>query len=503
MSNHQSETSFFQRSVTSTSARVLGRGIGYFFQFVLARLLAPEAFGLFAIGWSILRLFSMFGHLGLDNGAIYFGQKYLLYNNSRSGSIFSLSLGSALISGVIFGGILYLLSPWLSAYFFNKPELENVLRGFALVFPLVTSLRVLAAISSLSGKMLCGGIAEDIIQPVIQLSILAIMAFNGFDGITSAVFSTVISYTVAASLGLICAKKMVLDSVTSHEIFFQDARPLLWYSIPTVIAVTLASFNLWGDRLLVGYFSTEKNTGIYQSISIITMFTTIILSGIKLAIAPLISRLFNSGDSAQLRNLVKTITRWSLYITLPVLIVTITIPTEIITLAFGSDYADGNIALVWLALGQIFYVSIGVTDIFLLMTGNNSDWLKIASAVFVLTVLLDAIFIPLYGIVGAAIVSCGMMMLMGLLVIFRIKQKFGFWLMDGYHIKIWFAGLVSGGITHFRLQVASHHIFYEIFLVILFSSVLFYFLIFLLGINSVDKKILIDLKKRIFTSIKL
>src|SRR5688500_13129104 len=73
---YPSPAGLMSRSATATIGRILGRAVGYLTQIFLARLLAPEGFGLFAIGWTLLRLFSIAGHLGLDFGVIKFGSQY-------------------------------------------------------------------------------------------------------------------------------------------------------------------------------------------------------------------------------------------------------------------------------------------------------------------------------------------------------------------------------------------------------------------------------------------
>jgi O-antigen/teichoic acid export membrane protein len=479
-----------RNSGVATLARILGRSVGYIVQIILARILLPDTFGLFAIGWTILRLFTIAGHLGLDYGVIHFGSRYWQKDDIGLKSVFALSLIGAFASGLIFGLLLYLLAPWLSIEFFKKPELKTILQGFAFTFPLATSLRILAATSSISKNMLFGGIAEDVVQPLFQIILLFAFISTGSNSISAVIFSTIFSYIIAVTFGFAGVKRLVPKALSIGKISTQDAFALFSFSLPTIIAVTLAAFNLWGDRLIVGYFGSETQTGIYQSISIITMITTTILSGIKITIAPIISQTFYSGEIEKLHSMGKMITRWTLYFSTPILLVTAIAPREIITIAFGLPYQSGSTALFWLTIGQLFYVTYGLGDQFFLLTGKNKDWLIIATSIFILTIGLDALFIPRLGLIGAALVSCAMMMLMGLLSLFRLKQILHFWLFDRQHIKIWVAALNAGLITLAILHFLVMSTQLKLLAAFIISG--FFFVIFLIiyGFSSEDKRIL-------------
>ncbi|MBU0510168.1 MAG: oligosaccharide flippase family protein [Chloroflexi bacterium] len=476
---------FIRGSGTATTGRILGRGIGYIAQIILARILTPDGFGLFAIGWTTLRLFAIAGHLGLDFGIIHFGSRYWGEEKSGFRSVFLLSVGGALLSGIFAGTVIYFSAPFLAITFFKKPDLTLILQGFAFTFPLATTLRVLAATSSISGKMLCGGIAEDITQPVLQIILFLAFHSLGF-GLTAALLSTLISFAVAVFAAFICVARLTPVAFYPTAFSMRYAIPLFRYSIPTILAVTLAAFNLWGDRLIVGYLSTPSDTGIYQAISLITMFTTTILSGIKLVTAPTISKLFHNNEQTQLIILAKLTTRWILYITTPVLLIVALLPGELLFFVFGREYLIGKIPLLWLTLGQLFYVTFGIADQYFLMTGHQKNWLVISFVVFTVTVILDLLLIPRLGLLGAALVSSLMMLLIGLLALFIMKALLDFWLVDFHHLKPWLASIVSGMITYLVIQKLTFLSIQRVIVAICLSTSLFFFMILFLGIEKED-----------------
>jgi|GEM_PF-2117910 len=468
--------------------RVAGRGIGYLTQIILARILAPEGYGLFAIGWTFLRLFSIAGHLGLDHGITKFGTRYFGKNYAKFNSLVIFSISGAFISGIFFGVILSASSSWLSEIIFKKPELDSILKGIALVFPFATTLRVLAATSSLQGKTLYGAIFEDVIQPLAQITFFALLLLRDpNDGINAAITSTIISYVLSTIIGGIFVRRLIPNTFLFKNIITEDLIPLLKFSLPAIAGATLGAFNLWGDRLLVGYFGTKSDTGIYQSISIITMLTTIVLSGMKISAAPAISQMNNNNRRSEIESLSKSISRWSLYITLPILLSVLINTNGVITILFGEQYQAGAAPLLILTIGQSFYVMYGIIDQILLMTGKQKEWLAISAIVFYLTILFDALLIPKFHLMGASVVSTAMIFLLGILSIFYLKHHLRFWLLDISHIRIIATAIFTGLIAYPLTVQLPFGIVANTFLSFVITSILFAIFLFLYGMDTREK----------------
>lgn len=487
----------FRNAGTATLGRVLGRGVGYIAQIILARALAPEGYGLFAIGWTLLRLFSIAGHLGLDYGVVKFGSQYWQKDALKLRSVALFSIGTALLSGLIFGSAMYISAPWLAQVVFKKEDLELIIKGLALAFPFATALRVLAATTSLSGNMLCGAVAEDMAQPALQM-VLFIFLFNSGMGLSAALISTTVSYGISVALGILCVARVIPGIFSFGPVLAQDFWPLYKFSLPAIVGVTLGAFNLWGDRLLVGYFGSEVDTGIYQSISTITMFTTIVLSGIKISIAPVISQMHHNSNYAGIKSLIKAVTRWALYVSTPILLIVFIDADSVILGVFGKAYLNGALPLIILTIGQVFYIMFGAIDQVYLMTGNQKEWLRISAGIFMLTFILDALLIPRMHLIGASIVSSAMMLLLGGISATVLHHRLRFWLFDIFHLKI----IAAAAITALLIGpvASSLHLGLLPNLLITFFGIctVFTTLLWFAGIEATDKAALQQYTKRLF-----
>jgi O-antigen/teichoic acid export membrane protein len=105
------------------------RGIDFFFQFVsvaiLARLLTPADFGVFAMATPFVWLLMTFGDLGLASAVLQ--QRDL--NEGQASAVFRVNL----LAGFAFGG-LFLLSAPLLGLFYGDPQVTQVAAALSFVF---------------------------------------------------------------------------------------------------------------------------------------------------------------------------------------------------------------------------------------------------------------------------------------------------------------------------------------------------------------------------------
>ena len=75
--------------------RIIGRGTHILGQIALARFLGPATFGLYALGWTILRIAGLVAPLGLEHGVIRYGSRNWRTDPSGFRGVLLQSLGLA------------------------------------------------------------------------------------------------------------------------------------------------------------------------------------------------------------------------------------------------------------------------------------------------------------------------------------------------------------------------------------------------------------------------
>ena len=399
--NGQDVTRLARGAGISVVGKLVGRGTHFVGQILLARFLGPAAFGLYALGWTILRISSLLIPLGLDKGIIHFGSKFhrerpFLFNN-----VLRQSLLISLFSGFVWGSFVYVLAPWLASVVFKEPSLASILRLFAYAVPTVAVMKVCVAATQVSQRMKYSVLAEDLGQPIIGLLLFLLFWWAGWH-LRGAVIATVLSFVAALLLAFLFVRHLftIRWRRDGDDIF--PARQLLAFSLPAAMTGVFINLIIWSDRLFIGYYLPAFDVGIYQAISQSSVLFVIILSGFNAIFAPMIADLYHKGEMARLEELFRVTTKWGLYVSLPLFLVICIAPRELLWVLFGEEYVVGVAPLLILSAGQLVNLGSGAVGYMLIMTGHQNRWFVSTIVAFVANFVLNAVLIPLWGNVGAA-----------------------------------------------------------------------------------------------------
>ncbi|MCI0579488.1 MAG: oligosaccharide flippase family protein, partial [Chloroflexi bacterium] len=245
---------------------LVGRSIDVVRQVAVARLLGPEAFGLYAIGWTVLRIVGVLATLGMHNGAIHYGTSYQDKDNAGFKGLLFQSLGLTFVASVLAGMGQFLAAPWLAQQVFHDPALVSVLRWFAVAFPLLAGLRVAAGITRISKRMRFAVYTEEIIPPAVGLAFFLLLYQFG-SRLQGAVVASVLALAVAVAAALYYVIRLFPEAVKAPLKLRTPPKELLAFSLPTALAAMSGLFIYRVDRLFIGYFHTPADVGIYQAAS--------------------------------------------------------------------------------------------------------------------------------------------------------------------------------------------------------------------------------------------
>jgi len=474
----------------SITGKFLGRFLSVLGDVVVARILGPSVFGLYSIGWTLLRMCSLVVHLGLPNGVQRFIPLYINNDSIHAHRIIKQSIIISTLSGILFSLTLYILSPFIANEIYHKPDLVIIFRLFGLSLPFISILSTTVAITRATHMMNYSVLIEDIGQPFFGLVFLGIVYFTVGALVNWVIFSDLLSFVIASILGFWAAKKLFSGFLTISMQSLSALRELMVFSIPTALAGTFAVFVFWVDRLLVGYFLSESENGLYQAASQLSVLFVIVLSAFNSILAPMFSSFYAMKDIQQINEIFRVGTKWGLYLCLPVFLVFCFAPTELLSFIYGPAYSGAWMALVVLSVGQIINVGTGSIGSLLSMTGNHRLWLFLSILGMILNIIMCVFLIPSFGITGAAMgttISLNVMYFSGLL---WARNKMGVWPYDDRYLK----GFVSFGCTMLVLfgfeRIYSGNGFIFLSLLSLLSLITFFGVLIMLGLEDEDKHII-------------
>lgn len=432
------------------SGKIGGRGVHVIGQIVAARILGAEVFGLYALGWTVLRIATKLGPLGLDQAAVRFGAGYWQEHKAALGSLLRRCMGLALLSGVLLGGGLFFGAPILATRLFEKPDLVAVFRAFGITLPLAILLRVTASATRASQLVRSAVLSEDIGQPAAFLMIAAPWLLLG-GGLHGALWSTTLSFALALGLAIVFLKLLLSPLQTNRPAPKLPLRELLAFSLPASLSGTFVMLLVWADRLMIGLLRPAADVGVYQAASQSAIVFAVILGAFASIFPPQIARLFHAGETERVEQLYRVSTKWGLYLSAPIFLLIFFESRNLLALVFGPDFIRGWAALLILTVGQLGNVATGGASQLLTMTGHQTSWLILSGAALTANLALNLLLIPQFGIEGAAAASAVSVAGLFLAAIVRARRVLGMWPYDARYLK----GLLA--ITCATVAMAAIH----------------------------------------------
>jgi O-antigen/teichoic acid export membrane protein len=392
-------------SLVSLNGSLAGRAIHLAGQIALARFLGPAGFGLYAIGWSLFRVGSLFTPLGLDNGVIHCATHHAASDPRRQGKFVQEALVLAILFGAVTGLGLCIAAPVLAHRVFAKDGLVPVIYLFAAAFPLAAGLRVAAASTTVSQSQKYKVYAEQLTQPTINLALLAGLYLLGFR-LLGAVAAAVISHGVALGLAVFYEQRLFPQM---HWRSLRLSRPivgdLLQFSTVTWLGFVFINLIPWVDRLFVGAYLTPADVGVYQAAAQTAVLFGIVGGAFNDVAAPRISLHFRDSQMGQVRQVYSVITKWTLYASVPFFLLFFFVPDLVLKTLYGSGYAGGAWTLIILSGFRLIRALAGPLGILLIFTARQKLFAILSAGAFVLSVILSFLLVPRFGAVGAALAS--------------------------------------------------------------------------------------------------
>ena len=247
----------------------------------LARILAPEDFGLVAFALVFTTYIETVGDLGAGMALIYWPSRY--------DDAAQVSFGINIVMGVLWGGMTLLVAPAVAA-FFHEPAATPILRTLALIFPI----KALGAThDALLQKQLR---FRSRLVPELVLAVLKAMASVGLAvagmGVWSLVWGQIVG--LAAWVGVLW---WVQQWRPRRHWPRSLMVPMLRYGRDIVAVNILAAVLHHADLIVVGRMLGVTALGLYQIASKVPAMTiTVLMWGVNKVLFPVFSRLHKAGD---------------------------------------------------------------------------------------------------------------------------------------------------------------------------------------------------------------
>lgn len=297
------------------------RVISFLVMITLARLVAPEAFGLVAYATVFIAFAQIFVNQGLGDAIVQFSQI------SRE------HLDTAFWASLLTGGLLTLISFFASnaiASLFREPQLVSIIRWLSPIF-------FLSALSSVQQAILRRKLAfksltvRSLAANLFSSVIAVIMALRGYG-----VWSLVAKILVAAIVNTVMLWR-VSDWRPAFRLSINRFRELFLFGMNIVGGDFVDFLSVHSDDFLIGYFLGSVALGYYTLAYNLLIVTTDLLISVPNAVAfPLLSSL--QSDSASVTRAFGQVILLQSMIAFPIFLGIAALSSELIIQLYGTSW---------------------------------------------------------------------------------------------------------------------------------------------------------------------
>ena len=178
--------------------------------------------------------------------------------------------------------------------------------------------------------------------------------------------------------------------------------PAFWsFALPRAVSAAIDSGSMWVGVLLTAALASQADAGVFGGVGRYVLAGQLALQGLRVAIAPQLSRLLGAGRRAEAAAVHRQTTVWAIAFSWPIyLLLGLFAPAFLIL--FGGGFVAGADAMAILAAAMLVNVGLGTVQTVLLMSGRSRSHLMATVAGLVCTVGLGVWWIPVAGVRGAA-----------------------------------------------------------------------------------------------------
>lgn len=415
---HQLRNRLVIGAVSSFGLKIAGSGLSFGLSVILARCLGTVGWGIYAYAMTWTNLLSIPATLGIDQlivreMAVYRARsrQKLMAGLLRWSN--SLVLGTAIALALVAVAVV-----WRR----DSHELVTAVVLAMTILPLASlrNLR-LGAMRGLD-RIVLGQIPDAVLAPLITIVLTSLVYFllpdrlNVFWVLGIKIVATAITFIIG-TLWLVRSLPPAVKQIKPQY----RSRSWLVSALPFMFLGTVELINSRIDIIMLGGIEGAAAVGIYAAIAGIAQLTAFIHQASLGVLGPTIATLYSQGKIRQLEQLIQ---QSILAVFTASLLIGGTVIgfSNYLLLIFGSEFVTGSTAMNILIGGQIFNALTGPVGLVLNMTGHQRQTAIATASSAALNIVLNALLIPRWGIVGAAIATTASMVIINVIKVMLLQK---------------------------------------------------------------------------------
>lgn len=383
----------FRDSMIYTLPSVLSRGVSILLVPIYARALTPAVYGAFDLLLAIAGLAFLIVPLEISQGsARYFADAK---NDASRTTCFSSSFLFTSLAYILFASMAVANAEWIADAIFSDVSLVDAVR-LVVLYIVLTGLFYLTQ-NQLRWELQSVHYAAASVLMTLVGAGASVMAVSALDmGVNGLLIGMSLGSGCGLGYGLWFLRHRVALTIDRSIL-----RSMLSFSVPLVPAGIVIWLGAYADRVLLNYFMTLDDVGLYGMAQRVASIVGLVMVGIQVSLTPLIySRYRDQTTPAHLAKIFEMFVAFALVIFLLLSMFS----RELITLFASERYAGGASVVIFLVpatvLAQMYIFAPGPG-----IAKKTSAHLWISLVGTSAALIGGLILVPLFGLSGAAMAT--------------------------------------------------------------------------------------------------
>jgi len=169
--------------------------------------------------------------------------------------------------------------------------------------------------------------------------------------------------------------------------------------------IATVAMNIAGqvNLLILGMSHSISDVGIYTTATLLSSILLFFIEAVSFLYIPVYTSLFAANKKQEMKKIFQIMTKWMVFISLPIVSLLILYPSKTISLIFGDEYSAGSVVLILTSVASFFLLFSSLGWGSLIAIGKTKLCMIFSIVIGITGVLVGIFLIPLLGIVGAAI----------------------------------------------------------------------------------------------------
>ena len=420
----------------SAAGKLLSMGSNIVVMLILARAIAPSAYGAYFVALTTTVILGSFGTLGMDQVVIRFVGPSAS-QESRTG--LRQTISRCLIVVVVATLLVCLAFWWIAPFFFGKLLEMPVLVAYAGVLAIslffATLQRQLAEtfrglndirMATLFGGARTSGIVNSVLICLVSLVLWAAGWLTLFTALITVLGASAVVVIAAASVLWWRLRHGTRDdpSVPVQGLSYGGAIHEGW---PLWLAGIITVLNNMGSAWLASALDTASHValfGVAQRFVLLLITPMVVINAI---LPPIIVQLHGADQLRRMERIIKLMGGMVLLPSLILLALLVVAGRPLLHSLFGAYYEAAYPLMIILCAGQVINIATGAWQIVLPMTGNKRQILATSVIALVTQFAVGVSLGYRMGVVGVAIGFCVSTIITNLAGMLLVRRKLGVW----------------------------------------------------------------------------